>query len=600
MATYYVDLVSGNDANDGTAALPWKTQNKFVTTAASGDTCRLAKTGAHTTVTPGANFTFTKGSTSIVVGANVTANFAAGDYIGKTTATGNGSFETFYRISAIVYSAPNTTITLHRPYYGTTSSTEASALKLTYTTDTGQTAGQARTCTINAGVTFTFSGGWDISDPNAPVQNGETWFKGLQAARTTAHAVYYVLGTAIISKVNIVETYSVFNTFLTLATTMSYCSFHTYINPSGNTSVFTTTAPSNLVVMSEFSTNGWYSTVNNDPAFDTCLFNTPTQCIRCPTAGQTLTLTNCVVFCSSYGVILQGGNTSVINVNTSYLLNTIGVSIQESNCSVSGGTFESNTYAIDIEATTPTGAYIKNLISSNNGVMVRSSATHSFGVIIDGCSSTNDGYGWYNGTIYSRDIRIHNCDFTTPATNAVRTFSPQNTTFVTNCTIDGPSTAKLVNDSEAAYYPATPRFQLTNCTGWVDGQYFPKCTIVPSAVTYRVTPPSLQFTFKATTTVQKLPIKIWGTYGKASTDYDVSVYIKAGGGWSGTIVPLICHNGGVIHTGTTISSLTTGWVKYTYSIDGSLITSDGELSVAIIPNANTVAIYFDDFEALEV
>jgi hypothetical protein len=65
--------------------------------------------------------------------------------------------------------------------------------------------------------------------------------------------------------------------------------------------------------------------------------------------------------------------------------------------------------------------------------------------------------------------------------------------------------------------------------------------------------------------------------------------------WSGTLVPKWKLDGATIKTETTITSLTTSWVQYSYTCSGSLITADGELSLEFTPNMNAYTFYVDDF-----
>ena len=91
MTIYYVDLVSGNDSTgDGSSGNPYKTHNKVATLWSTGDELRLAKTSAPSSVGSG-NIVFTDGSTTVTTSVSLVGTVAVGDYIGKPSATGNGS-----------------------------------------------------------------------------------------------------------------------------------------------------------------------------------------------------------------------------------------------------------------------------------------------------------------------------------------------------------------------------------------------------------------------------------------------------------------------------------------------------------------------------
>lgn len=75
MANYYLDLVNGNDANDGSSwANAWKTIRNGATAAriAAGDTIKIAKTADPTSL--GVNATFTQRSNSVTLASALTAN----------------------------------------------------------------------------------------------------------------------------------------------------------------------------------------------------------------------------------------------------------------------------------------------------------------------------------------------------------------------------------------------------------------------------------------------------------------------------------------------------------------------------------------------
>ena len=179
--TYYLDLVSGNDGNSGLAwNLPKLTFSAVNTAASAGDEIRIAKTTAASSVA-GATFGWTVNSVTVTTSADVRASLAAGDYIGCTTAAGNGAAESYYCIAAITASA----ITLLNVYAGTTKS-EASVKKLSFVT---------APCTATKALTI--SGGWTLAA--SPTQDGETWLKGSGGIST----VFTIVANCILSYVNV-------------------------------------------------------------------------------------------------------------------------------------------------------------------------------------------------------------------------------------------------------------------------------------------------------------------------------------------------------------------------------------------------------------
>ena len=137
MAIYYVDLTNGNDSTGtGSYSAPYKTLSKFGSVMLTGDECRLAKNSVADTSIAFSTVWTNNSATVTITGTDQSAVFTVGTYIGKPTASGNGAFETFYRVTSSSYTGGNTVITLTLKYIGTTETT-ASCLKKYYQTDTG-------------------------------------------------------------------------------------------------------------------------------------------------------------------------------------------------------------------------------------------------------------------------------------------------------------------------------------------------------------------------------------------------------------------------------------------------------------------------------
>jgi hypothetical protein len=126
------------------------------------------------------------------------------------------------------------------------------------------------------------------------------------------------------------------------------------------------------------------------------------------------------------------------------------------------------------------------------------------------------------------------------------------------------------------------------------GQYFGRFEIVKNTST---TPPSVQLKFNTSVSNSFLEQKIASTYAKGGVAKTLSFKLTSvSAGWVGTLIPKIKLNGIVIQTESTISSVSYGSDdSYSYSVSGAAITSDGELSIEMVPNANTVAILVKEF-----
>ena len=600
MAVYYVDLTSGNDANDGSMATPWRTLEKFSSTAATGSELRIAKDAtADTEVTTG-DWTWTSGTTTVTVNADVTGSVAAGDWIGKGDGAGaktfgmDGNFETLYRVNSISYSAGSgtTTIGLHRQYYGTTE-TVGGVWKKFYQTCTGNNATYTSvSCYINA-KNFTISGGWNFTNDT---RDGITTFKGNGANRTSTWYIFRFNGscTVNISYINVLETaYFYFN--VGNSGTVTSCTLSTYNHPITATanSEGPNSRHSYCVWTAESNSNGYLTNGAGTYTLNYILSNVSLINFYINAAGTNFNLTNSAVQSASVGVTTTGGgNNNIVLTNTVFRNCTTGVGTPTSNNKISGGTFTNCTQAIYSSTTDATTLFVTGCTTANNTYAVRIART--FDAVIDSLTSTSDTYGIIQEDIYGRNVRVCNCSFTTPGTTAVYSTAGQGTVAILGGSIDAPSASKLFN--ERTNYMFVPHNVVDGVTNAVSGQYHGLFQLVKSTGVYRTAPPALQFTAKGSYTTMNYPFKFWSTYVQASTAYTVSVYIKKAATWTGSFTPVVTLNGSVIYTGTAISSLTEDWVQYSYTITSDLVTRDGELALCFIPTSTSnISVYFDDF-----
>jgi hypothetical protein len=575
--------------------------NKAQTVSSSGDEWRIAKNATADTTVGSLSMTFTVGSTTVTNPGNITGSFAVGDWIGKTTAVGDGGFETFYRINAISYSDPTTTITLSRPYYGTTA-TVASVVKKFYQTCSGNDVVYTSASVYLNNKSITISGGWNLT--GSPVQDGETWCKGAGANRTTTWYIFRFAGTgsANLSKFNLVETYSL--DYISVGTRTN-CTFSTYIHPfNGSTSATyggTNTNHNYCAWQAEVNTNGLLSGTGANPVwtFNYILSNCQNFNFYVNASGAIFSLTNSVVIGGSSNIYfnMSGNANAVLTLTgtTTMYASSNGIVMSSTNAKIIDGTASYCVNGLTFPTDMGHDYYVKDLNTNNNTYGIY--ATRTFGLQITGGTSTSDTYGVYFNDQYGRNVRISGRTFVTPGTNAVYSSSTMSTTGIFGGSIDAPSVTKLFNDSTAPLN--VPRILVDNVTNAVSGQYYGAFQLVKNTATYRTAPPCLAQTFKGATNYQYAPIKYFSTYVPASVTRTLSVYIKKDDTWTGTLVPVVTLNGKDIYTGATISSLTTSWVKYEYEITSGLITVDGELALCFIPQfTSTITVYFDDFEVV--
>jgi len=596
MAIWYVDIVSGDDATGfGTAAAPWKTFNKAVTSSSATDEIRIAKTAAHTNVAV-ANCTFTDGSVTVLTSASLVGTIAVGDYIGKPTAKGNGDFETFYKVSAVAAGS----LTLYVKYHGTTGIV-SSILKLTYVNEAYVTT---RLCVVNKALTI--SGGWDLS---TLLQDGETWFKTNAAtAYSTSFDGFYISSTGVtLTNLNMVQSYHAFGCAINTVPLINYCCFigiYSWLDfASGDASYrYPCGDMSHCVIYSILEPARHFYYTNTDVTIpiniDNCLLFSATGAtdaygiwIR-GNAFVTLNLTNCYILADSgiYTAI------SIRNLNltgTQFRHCSTGILNANSGSKIFNGYFYKCASGITNNTTGGGNVYVYNCTfnaCTSYGIYI---GLQSF-IDIDSCVFLFCYYDVYNDDARTQGFKFSNCTSTTPTLYSV--YVPLNTPpiYVSNCTIDAASKAKAFYDIAGANY-IRPRFVITNWEGTdlLDGAYYANFTLVKNTGTYRTAPPCLQFTFKSTSSYHPSPVKLWSVYGESGKSYDISLYIKAGAGWAGTLEPMIRFNGGTMTTGVTLTSLSESWTQYTYTIED--LPSDGEISYEVIPNHNTTVVYYDDF-----
>lgn len=568
MATLYVDLISGNDTTgDGSAGTPYLTVNKAHSIASGPHDIRVAKTTAYTSVAcAGAGVGWTNNSTTVTTSADLRASIAVGEYIGKTTAAGNGSNETFFRVNAI----SATVITLEHRYTGTTA-TEATCNKLVVIT-TGSAAANAMTLSTNGTI---LSGGWNLT--GTPAQDGETWFKS-NNVRTAGYQGILQSGSATISKMNCVETNYACNIGVT---TLSECTMYGYA--MGIRTQYGTAIIEDCVAINIATNNPMYVDSLSPTITRTTLIAPNVAFVG--VGGAAMTMTECKFY---NGNSMSVGGASMTFTDNEFYNCALGVSAGN-NAKVERCTFSNCTTAI-ANVSSVSGFYVKDCTFSGGAYGLYSSVCH--GAYFEGCTFTNCSYGLYLDQ-YCGDFYIHNCSFITPTNYALfRAGTNTGTMFVYSTTIDGASIAKAYNVNASAY--TLKQFVLQNAFGlW--GTVYGTGSLMKESSVYRTAAPSKSVSWTGTTTGSPLDIKLWSCLCASGAGKTFTFYLKASSAsWAGTLVPKWKLDGATIKTETTITSLTTSWVQYSYTVAGGLITADGELSLELMPNMNAYTFYADD------
>lgn len=581
MAIYYVDFLSGSDTTgNGTSALPFQTVN-FCLTAANTEV-RVAKTELATTFTCSVSWTYN--SLSLTTGTDMTSSISIGDYIGKPTAAGNGAVETYYRVNAI----NATTITLDNYYYGTTE--VLSTFKKIPVVITGALNTNSITFTY---ATCTMSGGWNLGGAS-PIQDGETWFKP-NGARTTYIAINFsVAQTANISKLNMVECYAGVSSMAGGASTLTNLTILAYyrsiyasggsgfilrdsvlsITAAGSEGIYVHAIVPGLVENCAFLGTGSYGInavgtstleVKNNIFFKKTHYMGAATNL---TPGSTFTGTNkfyycvCGVYTGSYSLIIDG--------------------CEFYNC-VNYGILTGN------QAPAPV---IKNCSFIDSPLGIYSQGQH--GMLVDGCNFIGCTKGIYID-IGSGDMELNNCYFSAIGTACIDRVANAGTTIINNSVMSPYVAGKTYVVTTTTTYNLA-QYILNNAFGEYGTVYgFGSKTYNYSV--YRTTAPSIAIQTNAALTLNQKASKVLSTMINSGASATFGFYMKsANASWSGSLLPKWRLNGNVIKTeSTAVTSVSTGWMPYSWSCASSYITANGELSLEFIPNMNTYAIYLDDF-----
>lgn len=170
--TYFCDPTTGDDGDNGsTWALAKKTFDAALNLCSAGDEVRIAKSS--TTAIATGNLTFTNDSATVTGTGDFTGEIAVGDFIKLNSDNALPNSKMWWRVRAISYGAPTTTITLgtagNMSYYGPGGTGAAS--KLAPHASAGETLGNK---SGSAGSMIKVSGGWN---PTTGLVDGETWIK---------------------------------------------------------------------------------------------------------------------------------------------------------------------------------------------------------------------------------------------------------------------------------------------------------------------------------------------------------------------------------------------------------------------------------------
>jgi len=594
---YWVDLVSGdNSTGDGSYANPYKTMNYVLTFCTSDDEINVKETSAHTVIT--ADCTFTNNSRYIETATDLTGSLSVGDYVGKPSAVGNGTvdgvlMERFGRIEAIT----STRITWECYYYGLTE-TVSSILKVNIATN-DQTNVSIIWSTRNVD-RITFRGGYDTET----TQNGETWVKP-NGSMTTYNGIDAQAAGQLqycnIDRLNMVECNYIKDSTV-YSTNFTNCFLWSYRAPwvSGNSSVPTTAT--NCIIASE-GAQGYFMYGLKYDIIDSIIIGDKGTYILMGVSHYGQRFIRSKIYAMSAGIRGWSPNSPYGHYfeDLEIYYCTVGLNVGSVPLLIDGIKFYNCADGVKTAAGADglivqncefhdcTGDDI-NLLQAANVMCINNIHRNS-----NDCIQTD---------VYCGGIKAINCDFGNPSSYAFEAALQTLGNEVIDCSIDAGYENKLIYDPNLTRDASEPRYILSGTNAdyyFAEGSYYPKYSVVKSTNVHS-SYPSLKIQMKSTYTHLEKDGKVFSTYVKVGTGKKISFYYKMDSGWVGTI-QFKARNNGLLIRDFTSATITTGslnWVKVELTVLDSDVVKEGELSLGIVPNGNTIPWYLDDFTIEDV
>jgi parallel beta-helix repeat protein len=565
MATYYVDLTSGNDAAAGTIGAPLKKISVAIAKAGAPHVVRVAKNANYATVT--ANCTFTNHSKTINTATDISASFPAGSYIGKATspsgavASGNGATETFYRVA----SSNASSITLEQFYYGTTEI--ATAVYNAPSVALGEDL-----LTLSIGTTVI--GGWDMV---ADVRNGETWVKPTTAGRGSTEII--TVGTSCsLQYLNCTEFYravvsnnaggSVVNNVCSLGN----AAMGLYLQ-GGNGNTFTDCIFHSLAVNGGvYSAAGTYALPN---VLTRCTINAANQAFTSGAVAATVHFYYCIICDSTVAGEMNDGF-YFNNCTFSYLSAGVKPFSAASNIVFDTCTFQNCTIGIanNISAYNTVQVLNCTFTSCIRGIY----ANYSRRTYVRDCTFTSCTYG-IDLLEYCADWTLVNCTFTTPVTLGIQRVASVGVINCYGCTIDAPSVAKAYNTVAWEGYQI-PNYVLQNSFNQT-GLIYGNGSVIADYTNERSpgTEPCLAITLNNSVPPKFNDVIVARAYVNSGTAKTFSIYVKCQASAVGSYVPKFRLNGQMIHAFAAVTTFPTDWTLYTYTASAGEINAEGSLDL---------------------
>ena len=558
--------------------------------SATGSTIYVAKTftpGASVQVNTIGNVTFQDNNANVTTTLTPVGVISVGDYIGLTTAVGNGCAsdprsskpDLYYKVQSVSWNGSTGTIVLTVKYQGGSNTTVATIARLRSGTEIVTTGSASASAMTLSTTNVTWDGGYDFSGGTI-TRNGETWFQ-----LVTQNADLYCV------------------------TLNGASNVFQYMNPvNGYRGIINNVASNAITRCFSYATNytGYYNTYSSGA----------TNVTYCSGISQGS---------SSFGVLYLGGFDYCYAVSSTaiggYLINPNGIMRR---CLAEGGSygyevagklidckFRNHTYGVTMD----NDGYAENIVGSGAtyGTMC---ANPVRGVVIKGYDISSCTYGHYtqqtsqvtymNGTCTScgRDFggdqyaigqTSYGHTSVTPTTWAFD-FSAKSTWKIFNFTIDAPSIAKAFS-SGAATGSTAPQYALQSCSQFADGQYYASGSIQKdTSDTYNGGAWSLKMMIAGSSVNNGVQVYVISYPVASGASGTITYYLKKNASFTGSLTPTLWLANGIVKSGTAIAAAdmsSSAYTQFTITFAAGDIPQDGLLTFGFIHTGSVHAINID-------
>lgn len=583
----------GTYTSGGTVRRPWNTFQGVLTSVNTniipdGEEVRMRSTAAAVARTT-ANCTWTMGTNTITTSASLVGTIAVGDFVGRQGSGNNGNPEKMYRVNSI----NSTTITIQGYYWGPNGGGTDTAYILHLPNSSIESVGSNNASIIANSKAYIIKGGYDATFEN---QDGETNLKHAFGAGTSNNTGYYGAGS--IDRVNMFGCYRNFYLASTGATLSNLSSHYTGIY---NIEIPATGSVLENVVIGATSSGSYESlrvTASSIGTWDEVYISSVNSS---STYGMTLP-TACTIDCSTLYLVGCGtavnflSGATLKNVQIDYCVNGLNFPSNGPNGYAEGITFGNaigtGGYNVNI-GTQNSASTFKDCSFANTNTLVN--ITQSSGARFIGCTFTGGNYH-VSMDQYSHSITFEDCDFITPNNYALYQASAVvSNVIVKGCTIDAPSLTKAYNIPASDSF-SQPAYILENSFG-KSGAEYNRLSLLEDTSEYYSVGPSVKLIINSSTSNSRIPIPVLSCFANSGVARTFTFYMKKDAtAFSGSITPEFYLNGVKKTTETSITSLTTGWVQYSYTIPSGSVSENGHLELRFQINVSSLnSIWISDF-----